>query len=92
MISFGQDSVHLNKSISLVLWNIIVIRFNAATLFEFLLCSQDEVNLSSVLDVGSVFVRLQFGVVIRELIEEDGDWKAIQNDPKGNAAKGKYPP
>lgn len=37
-------------------------------------------------------MRLQFGVVIRELVEEHGDWKAIQNDPKGNAAKGKYPP
>ncbi len=37
-------------------------------------------------------MRLQFAVVIGELIEEDGDWKAIQDDPKGNAAKGKYPP
>ena len=34
---------------------------------------------------------LQLGVVVRELVEEDGDGHAVQNDSKGNADEGEEP-
>lgn len=40
---------------------------------------------------GLVLVGLQLGVVVRELVVEDGDGHAVEDDAKGYAAKCHYP-
>lgn len=42
-------------------------------------------HLPSLLQGGPVLVGLEFGVIVRELVEEDGDGQTVQDDSKRNA-------
>lgn len=46
-------------------------------------------HLPSVLQGGGVLVGLEFGVVVRELVEEDRYGQTIEDDSKSNADEGK---
>lgn len=55
-------------------------------IFEFALQPLDELELA--LSVGNpILLLLQLGIVVRKLVEENGDGHAVEDDAKGDAAK-----
>lgn len=46
-------------------------------------------HLPSFLQGGGVLIGLEFGVIVRELVEEDGYGQAVEDDSKSNADEGK---
>lgn len=55
---------------------------------DLLRCSLKKAELATDLLSGGEFVGLQFTIIVRELVVENGDGHAIENDAKGNAGKG----
>ena len=50
--------------------------------------AQPAAELQAALHIGlGVLLGLQLGIVVRELVEQDGDWHAIQDDAEGDAAE-----
>lgn len=47
-------------------------------------------HLPSFLAEGGVLVGLEFGVIVWELVEEDGDGQAVKDDSKRDADEGKH--
>lgn len=63
-----------------------VFRLGVVATFKLALQSLDE--LEPALSVGNpVLLLLQLGIVVRKLVEENGDGHAVEDDAKGDAAK-----
>lgn len=48
-----------------------------------------EAHFAALPEGGGVLVGLELGVIVRELVEEDGDRQAIEDDSEGDADEGK---
>lgn len=49
-----------------------------------------ESDPPSFLQRGRVLVGLELGVVVRELVEEDGDWQAVEDDAERDADESEH--
>lgn len=65
--------------------------FFLAALCDPLGCSPGEVHLTAGLGDSSVLMGLELGVVVGELVVEDGDRHAVEDDAEGDADAGEYP-
>lgn len=50
-----------------------------------------KADLPSFLQRGRVLVGLELGVIVWELVEEDGDGQTVEDDPEGDADEGEDP-
>lgn len=58
--------------------------------FKLFHCPRCKLHLPSFLPAGGVLIGLEFGVIVWELVEEDGDRQAIEDDSKSDANEGKH--